>query len=67
MDTMRAEIIMDIVNNNSKTEFYTQSSLLIGEAGTQKTSSIILYAEGKKGQMLFKRLNFSSATTPLTF
>jgi len=41
--------------------------LLIGEAGTQKTASIILYAAGKKGSMLFKRLNFSSATTPQTF
>lgn len=46
--------------------FFTQATLLLGVAGTQKTSSIILYAEKNKDKV-FKRMNFSSATTPFNF
>ena len=42
--------------------------MLIGTSGTAKTSSILMYSEKfNRNEMLFKRMNFSSATKPLTF
>ena len=41
---------------------------MVGGSGTAKTSSALMYsAKFKKDIMLFKRMNFSSATTPATF
>jgi hypothetical protein len=42
--------------------------MLIGVSGTAKTSSILMYSEKfNREVMLFKRMNFSSATAPITF
>jgi dynein heavy chain len=42
--------------------------MLIGVSGTAKTSGILMYSERfNRDVMLFKRMNFSSATKPLTF
>jgi dynein heavy chain len=42
--------------------------MLVGVSGTAKTSAILMYSEKfNKDVMLFKRMNFSSATMPLTF
>jgi len=42
--------------------------MLIGVSGTAKTSSILMYSERfNRNVMLFKRMNFSSATRPFTF
>lgn len=44
------------------------NSLLVGGAGTAKTSVILMYSNKfDKESMLFKRINFSSATTPYNF
>lgn len=44
------------------------SVLLIGGSGTAKTSSILMYANKFNGdEMLFHRINFSSATFPHHF
>ncbi len=42
--------------------------MLVGVSGTAKTSGILMYSERfNREVMLFKRMNFSSATKPLTF
>jgi len=42
--------------------------MLVGVSGTAKTSSILMYSEKfNREVMLFKRMNFSSATAPITF
>ena len=44
------------------------STLLVGGPGTAKTSVILMYSfKFDKDAMLFKRINFSSATTPYNF
>lgn len=44
------------------------STLLVGGPGTAKTSVILMYvSKFDKEKMLFKRINFSSATTPFNF
>ena len=66
MGTLRAEKIIDIVfKNKPEMDYFTSAVLMLGDPGTQKTYSVILYA--KKQTCLFKRLNFSSATTPRHF
>lgn len=45
-----------------------KSTLLVGGAGTAKTSSVLMYSQKFNiAEMLFKRVNFSSATKPATF
>ena len=44
------------------------STLLVGGPGTAKTSVLLMYtSKFDKEAMLFKRINFSSATTPFNF
>jgi len=44
------------------------NTLLVGGAGTAKTSVMLMYTNKFDSEnMLFKRINFSSATTPYNF
>jgi len=38
--------------------------LIIGDGGTAKSSTVILFCNKNADQMLIKKTNFSSATTP---
>jgi dynein heavy chain, axonemal len=43
-------------------------TMLVGGPGTAKTSVCLMYASNfEKDEMLFKRINFSSATSPWNF
>jgi dynein heavy chain len=45
-----------------------QNTLLVGSPGTAKTSVCMMYCSRfNPEEMLFKRINFSSATTPFNF
>jgi hypothetical protein len=65
MGTLRSKTLFDIILNSEKFGYYTQAVLMLGYSGTQKTYSAISYSQ--KIKTLFKRLNFSSATTPRHF
>ena len=74
MDSTRAEFIvkkiagLPAMRSEKRKEPGQLSTLLVGGPGTAKTSVILMYT-GKfdKEAMLFKRINFSSATTPYNF
>ena len=73
-DSTRAEYIMTKISGlpewraKNKKELCHNNSLLLGGPGTAKTSVILMYTmKFDSEQMLFKRMNFSSATTPLNF
>ena len=73
-DSTRAEYIikkiatLDYEKHKLRKEWGLRHTLLVGGAGTAKTSVIVMYANGfDQNEMLFKRINFSSATTPLNF
>jgi dynein heavy chain len=70
MDSTRAEYIMQIVSSmdKQKTPPCFKSTLMVGAAGTAKTSTALMYM-GKFSPevMLSKNVNFSSATTPFGF
>ena len=74
IDSTRAEFIVDKIahlpeiKSKEREEGGQLSTLLVGGPGTAKTSVILMYT-GKfdKDKMLFKRVNFSSATTPYNF
>jgi dynein heavy chain len=56
------------MRNERRKEPGQLSSLLVGGPGTAKTSVILMYtSKFPKDKMLFKRINFSSATTPYNF
>ena len=62
LDSTRAEYLINIVMNGNS------PILLLGEAGTAKTSSILMYSNKfDKEKMLLHRINFSSATEPVHF
>lgn len=68
MDSCRAEYIMNIIANNDKTRNPPcfKSSLMVGLPGTAKTSTALMFVgQYSADVMLSKRLNLSSATTPL--
>jgi dynein heavy chain len=74
MDSTRAEFIINKIaglppmRHEKRKEHGNLSTLLVGGPGTAKTSVILMYtAKFNKDQMLFKRINFSSATTPYNF
>ena len=74
IDSTRAEFIIQKIANlppmrsEKRKEPGQLSTLLVGGAGTAKTSVILMYtSKFNKDQMLFKRINFSSATTPYNF
>jgi len=70
MDSVRAEFMIDIVANlePARNPPNYRSSLIVGTAGTAKTSTTMMYLQKFSiDSMLSKRINFSSATTPLGF
>jgi len=73
-DSTRAEYIIQkcanlpVMRNDKRNEPGHQNTLLVGGPGTAKTSVILMYtSKFNSDEMLFKRLNFSSATTPYNF
>ena len=68
LDSYKANIILDSILKQNKSNICNRAVLLIGSSGTAKTSSVLMYSERfNREVMLFKRMNFSSATKPLTF
>jgi dynein heavy chain len=73
-DSTRAEYIVKKIaslpyeKNLLRGEKGLRHTLLVGGPGTAKTSVIIMYSGSfDQAETLFKRINFSSATTPLNF
>ena len=74
IDSTRAEYIikkisqLPLMRSEKRKENGQLSTLLVGGPGTAKTSVILMYtSKFDKDAMLFKRVNFSSATTPFNF
>ncbi|CAK0855452.1 unnamed protein product [Prorocentrum cordatum] len=70
MDSCRAEYMMQIISAQdcTRTPPSFKSSMMIGAPGTAKTSTALMYMQTFSSDvMLSKRLNLSSATTPLGF
>jgi len=73
-DSTRAEYIIRKIANlpdmrhERRKEPGHKNALLVGGPGTAKTSSVMMYCNKfDPEEMLFKRINFSSATTPFNF
>jgi len=72
-DSTRAEYIIDKIANLPlersiiREEKGLQHSLLVGGAGTAKTSIVLMYSAKFNDNQSFKRINFSSATRPGNF
>ena len=71
IDSTRAEYIITSIaslpniRNEIRIERGFKSTLIVGGVGTAKTSCALMYsAEFDASKMLFKSINFSSATTP---
>lgn len=73
LDSWRAEYLIDNILSqpkpiHSSTAFIQNGVLLVGGSGTAKTSSVLMYASKfDQAVQLFKRINFSSATSPFLF
>jgi dynein heavy chain len=73
-DSTRVEYIVNKVANlpdmrhERRKEPGHRNALLVGGPGTAKTSNLVIYCNKfDPEEMLFKRINFSSATTPYNF
>jgi dynein heavy chain len=73
-DSIRADYLMDkiarlpVIRHKGRHENGLKNTLLIGGSGTAKTSVAIIYSNKfDNAIMLFKRINFSSATEPRNF
>ena len=73
-DSTRSEYIIDRIaglpeiRSEIRKERGCKSCLIVGGTGTAKTSCALMYANKfDPNKMLFKTINFSSATTPLMF
>ena len=73
-DSTRAEFIikkiagLPLMRSEKRKEPGNLSTLLVGGAGTAKTSVILMFtSKFDTSTMLFKRINFSSATSPYNF
>ena len=73
-DSTRADYIvkkissLPVEKHKLRKEWGLRHTLLVGGDGTAKTSVLIMYSSTfDSAEMLFKRINFSSATTPLNF
>jgi dynein heavy chain len=67
MDSCRAEYMIDQIAqmDRVRTPPCFKSSLMVGAAGTAKTSTALMYLSKQDREVyLSKRINFSSATTP---
>jgi len=68
MDSTRAEYIIDMISNQDYGPLCNKSVLLIGGSGTAKTSTVLMHANKfNPNKMVFKKINFSSATLPDMF
>ena len=67
MDSTRAEFLIGKIANLKKSNFTSKSVLLVGGPGTAKTSFVLMYCSKFSTNMLFKQINFSSATQPKMF
>ena len=70
MDSARTIFLIDTVSKIiiEGSDDRRMPSLLLGDAGTAKTSSVLLYRKLLfTSDQVLKRINFSSATTPATF
>lgn len=68
VDSFRAELILNYILNQPKSAICNNAVILVGGSGTAKTSSVLMYSNKfNKEKMLFKRINFSSATQPSHF
>lgn len=67
MDSTRAEFLMDLIIKMPTTHEYRKQLLLVGGAGTAKTSTILMYTDKLPEHMVLKKMNFSSATAPKMF
>ena len=62
VDSLRVQNLMDLSINQKKL------TLLVGGPGTAKTCIVMMYVAGQTDpNLLFKRINFSSATTPMIY
>jgi dynein heavy chain len=73
-DSTRAEYIIQkiaglpVMRSEKRNEPAHNNTLLVGGPGTAKTSIILMYcSKFDSNEMLFHRMNFSSATTPFNF
>ena len=73
-DSTRAEYIIQLISSlpQIKSEIRKENgqlnTLLLGGPGTAKTSVVLMYSNKfNKDKMLFKMIQFSSATTPFNF
>lgn len=73
-DSTRTEYIMDkisklpLIRSDKRQEYSQTGTLLVGGAGTAKTSVVLMFASKfDSNERLFKRINFSFATLPLNF
>ena len=70
MDSTRAIYLIETIArvNIENSDDRRNPSLLIGDAGTAKTSAVLIYRKLRfKEDQVLKRINFSSATTPTNF
>lgn len=74
IDSTRAEFIVDkisklpLIRSERRKEAGNFNSILVGGPGTAKTSVILMFvSKFDQTKQLFKRINFSSATTPFNF
>lgn len=58
---------MDLIIKMPTTHEYRKQLLLVGGAGTAKTSTILMYTDKLPEHMVLKKMNFSSATAPKMF
>lgn len=73
-DSTRAEYIIQkiaglpVMRSEKRNEPAHNNTLLVGGPGTAKTSIILMYcSKFDPANMLFHRMNFSSATSPFNF
>ncbi len=74
IDSSRAEFIikkiatLPVMRSERRKEPGHNSTLLVGGVGTAKTSVVLMYtSKFNSANMLFKRINFSSASSPWNF
>lgn len=70
MDSTRSMYLIETIAaiNVEGSDDRRNPTLLIGDAGTAKTSCVLLYKKLRfKEEQILKRINFSSATTPTNF
>jgi dynein heavy chain len=59
---------LPVIRHEGRHENYLKNTLLVGGSGTAKTSVCIMFSNKfDNATMLFKRINFSSATEPRNF